>query len=315
MIASLGLVACSRLSARTTISPATPAGPALVVPSVPTPSVPPSLTPNPEPSPVLTSTPSLTALQPTPTICALETGSLDHAQIESAVLTSPLAYQVYTPPCYQAFPQQRYPVVYLLHGYGFSENQWVRLGVVELADRLISQGEIQPIIIVLPQESDQLGQPPQEQFGQPTRNYFGDALVRELVPAVDASFRTIPQRQSRAIGGVSRGGNWAFHLGLTHWSLFGLVAGHSASLFMVDTNATVEDWLANIPPDQFPTFFIDSGRGDLGFDNILNFETILDTKNVPHELHIYPGSHNEDYWITHLEQYLRWYASNLSAPR
>jgi enterochelin esterase-like enzyme len=236
------------------------------------------------------------------------------AQIDSTVLNASLAYKVYTPPCYQAYPQQHYPVLYLLHGYGFLDDQWVRLGVIELADHLIAAGEIQPIIIVLPQESDQLGQPPQEQFSRPTWNYFGEALAQELVPAVDAKFRTIPQRQSRAIGGLSRGGNWAFHLGLTQWSLFSVVAGHSASLFMVDTPAVVEDWLAAIPPDQFPTFYIDSGGSDLGFDNILHFEAILDAYNVPHELHIYPGSHDEDYWVVHLEQYLRWYANNLASP-
>ncbi len=235
-------------------------------------------------------------------------------QIESALLSSPLTYQVYTPPCYQSDPDRRYPVLYLLHGYGYSEDQWIRLGVVDFADRLIASGDIQPLLIVLPQESDQLGQPPQDQFSQPTRNGFGEALVRELVPEVDANFRTIPLRQSRAIGGLSRGGNWALHLGLTQWSIFGVIGGHSSPLFMVDTPAKIQDWLGAIPPDQYPKFFIDTGEDDPWLNNILHFETILDGYNIPHELHIFLGSHLEDYWVAHLGQYLRWYAANLIAP-
>lgn len=222
--------------------------------------------------------------------------------MDSDLLSSPLEYQVYTPPCYHDQADQRFPVLYLLHGYGYTYDQWVRLGAIEITDRLIRGGEIPPLIIVMPLESNQRGQPP--------KNPFGEALVNELVDMIDADFRTIPHRQFRAIGGLSRGGNWAFHLGLTHWQLFGIIGGHSSPLFILDTPAKIEAWLDEIPPDQLPIFFIDTGEDDKWFDTILHFASILDKRHIPHVIHIFLGTHVEEYWATHIEQYIRWYAAN-----
>jgi hypothetical protein len=158
----------------------------------------------PPPSPVPTATP--TASSPPPpsptasaTPCAERRGRVSSLSVPSPTLRYPIDARLYLPPCYAA-SGERYPVLYLIHGLGYTEDQWERLGAARVADRLIADGEIAPLIIVMPRDRKDPRLDP--------------ALVTDLVPFLDASYRTRPQAEHRAIGGLSRGGGWAAHLGL-----------------------------------------------------------------------------------------------------
>jgi enterochelin esterase-like enzyme len=255
----------------------------------------------PSPIPTLTSSPTLVVPSRTPEVCRSENGSIEIKQLPTSWLSTPLGYRVYTPPCYDLDLDQRYPVLYLIHGYGYNDDQWDRLGADEITGKLIFAGEISPFIIVMPNESNQNSQPP--------KNHFGEALVYDLVPEIDASYRTIPFREYRAIGGLSRGGNWALHLGLTQWTVFGAIGAHSAPIFISD-DPKIQEWLSEIPPDKYPRIYMDVGEKDKWFDQIIRFEELLDQLNVPHELFSFPGGHTEEYWAAHTEQYIRWYAAD-----
>jgi enterochelin esterase family protein len=174
------------------------------------------------------------------------------------------------------------------------------LGAHQIADRLIISGEIPPFIIVMPHDRDHNDQPPE--------NQFGEAFLFDLVGAVDSEYRTLPSRKGRAIGGLSRGGNWAIHIGLSHWESFGAIGAHSAPLFVSDGPSKVRGWLDEIPPEDYPRIFLDIGEKDKWLDHIIRFEGLLDEYNIPHELFIFPGGHTEDYWMSHTELYIRWYA-------
>ena len=263
---------------------------------------PPSPTPTQRPSPTPTRFFTPTISPPTSQPCTSETGSISSKQLTTSWLPDPLAYQVYTPPCYDHLSDQYFPVLFLIHGYGFNDDQWVRLKVDEIADRLITTGESSPFIIVMPHDSDHNNLPPE--------NRFGEALVNDLIPVIDSSYRTVPLREFRAIGGLSRGGNWAIHLGLTYWPLFGAIGGHSSPIFVTDGPSKIEAWLVEIPYEQFPDIYLDIGTNDKWLDHTFRFEETLDRHNVPHELYLFPGGHNEDYWAAHTEQYIRWYTSN-----
>ena len=111
-----------------------------------------------------------------------------------------------------------------------------------------------------------------------------------------------------AIGGLSRGGTWAIHLGLENWDSFGAIGAHSAPLFVTDGPRVVERWLSTIPPDGQPRLYLDTGLNDQWSEYVLRFSDTLYQYNFPHELYVFPGGHIEDYWRLHVEQYLRWYA-------
>jgi enterochelin esterase-like enzyme len=174
------------------------------------------------------------------------------------------------------------------------------MGVDERADVLIASGELSPFIIVMPR--DRVWSPPEVDM-------FGQALIQELIPWIDRNYRTIPDRAYRAIGGLSRGASWAVHLGILYWDLFSAVGAHSLPVFPGDTN-NIRKWLAAIPTDSVPRFFIDIAELDRWSVTATWFEDILTEMDVPHIWHLYTGSHSETYWGSHLDEYLRWYAQD-----
>jgi enterochelin esterase-like enzyme len=216
------------------------------------------------------------------------------------LLDDPLEYLVYLPPCYDEQLDHRYPVLYLFHGQTYAHQHWLDLGAAEIADRLISSAELAPFIMVFPHDPNH--------YDSPAENPFGQAVLYELIPAIEREFRAIPSRSSRAIGGISRGGNWAAHLGLQHPELFGAVGLHSTPIFSTDTNQEIIEWIGAIPIEEFPRFYLDTGESDRWLGYTLVFEELLNEASIPHEWHLYPGFHEDEYWASHLEQYIRWYA-------
>ena len=210
-----------------------------------------------------------------------------------------MEYLVYLPPCYDELTDRNYPVLYLIHGQNFDHNQWINLSIDETADALIAAGEIPPLIIVLPRDRN---------WAQPSEDMFGEVLVNELLPTIDDQYRTIPEREMRAIGGLSRGAGWAVHLGLRYWDLFSAIGAHSLPVFWDDTRH-IRTWLDQIPNDQLPRIVIDIGENDRPqiMASTVWFENLLTEKLFPHEFYLNQGFHNEAYWRAHVEDYLRWY--------
>ncbi len=250
------------------------------------------------PTPTQTPTP----LPPTPTPTATPLGCLTQpGRVEQGVLqetTPPQQYLIFLPPCYDDQPDVRYPVLYLLHGQTYTDDQWVRLGAVKVMDKLLLNGEISPFIIVFPDD---------RYWNVQAGPGFGERLVDHLVPYVDQNYRTLADREHRAIGGMSRGAGWTLRLGLERWDLFGTLGLHSLAAF-ADDRPFLSDWLKEIPPASWPNIFMDMGESDqeLGFNS--QFENTLTQLGIPHEWHLYPGAHDEAYWGAHVEEYLRWYA-------
>jgi len=247
------------------------------------------------PSPTLTPSPQPETPQ---NYCTATAGTVAAQQFDSEYLDSPLKFYIYLPPCYPQ-DEQRYPVIYLIHGQTYSNTHWLDLGVADLADRLISEGESVPFIMVFPYDG--------QHFDPPPVNGFDESVLNELIPAIDGEYRTRAERVYRAIGGISRGGNWAVHLGLQYPGLFGAVGAHSTPVFSSDSNKEIRGWLDSIPLAEFPRLYLDAGTNDRWLQYTLVFENLLSEANVPYEWHLYPGFHDDDYWQAHLDEYLRWY--------
>jgi enterochelin esterase-like enzyme len=238
---------------------------------------------------------------PTPLGCWSEAGGVEYGSLPSDLLPLPLDFTVHLPPCYAEQPERRYPVLYLIHGQNYNQDQWERLGVPETARDLVAADLIAPFILVLPRDRS---------WSQPNEDMFGKVLAESLVPWIDEQYRTLPDRQYRAIGGLSRGAGWAIHLGLSRWDLFGRIGAHSLPVFWTDTYH-IRGWLDAIPPDLMPHIYMDIGEKDR--PQILSsaqwFEKLLAERNIPHEWYLFPGYHEEAYWQSHVEQYIRWYTS------
>lgn len=151
----------------------------------------------------------------------------------SATLNAPVSYHVYTPAAYDLNPTRRFPVLYWLHG-----SNSVLDGIAPLSawfDQAIADGQLRPMIVVFPN-----GLP----LGMWCDWANGAApiesiIVRDLVPHVDATFRTIATREGRIIEGFSMGGYGAARIGLRHAQIFGGVSMLGAGPLQLDFLAPV----------------------------------------------------------------------------
>lgn len=155
---------------------------------------------------------------------------------------------VYTPPGYDHEQRRRYPVLYLQHGAGEDETGWTRQGRANfILDNLIAAGQAKPMIIVMaygyakfpsaaaPDMSKLRAGSPAAFFAA-MRVYtgaFADDLTQVVVPLVDKAYRTMPDRDHRAMAGLSMGGFQAFDVTLNHLGMFSYIGGFSGASFVI----------------------------------------------------------------------------------
>ena len=263
----------------------------------------------PTPTDIPSTATSLPSRTPAPTVvptatplgCLTQPGRMDGGSIDST--KPPQLYLIYLPPCYDVQTNLRYPVLYLLHGQLQTDDFWVvHLGTPAIADNLIHSGAAQPFIIVYPDD---------RYWNQPAESGFGDRVINTVIPYIDQNYRTLADRDHRAIGGLSSGGGWAVHLGLTHYDMFRSIGLHSPAIQPAD-EPYIEHWIKAIPPNSWPRVWIDAGDADKDLGSITSFENLFSTYNVVHEWHLFAGDHTEGYWRAHAPAYLQWYVEGWS---
>jgi enterochelin esterase-like enzyme len=227
--------------------------------------------------------------------CGEDKGEVRRETMHSTVLPGNIVYSIYLPPCYT--DQQKYPVLYWLHGLTYNDDQWIRLGGIDAADRLIMSGEIEPLIIVMPYNSNSEG---------PLRNKFGEALAESMVPWIDENYSTIAAPEGRWIGGLSRGGGWAYYIYAKYTRLFGAVGGHSPAIFFeYDPDHFVETIKAVWQGERL---WFDVGDQDKEVKFLSASSEGFTAAGILHTFTVNSGNHDEAYWSAHVEEYLRWYA-------
>ena len=133
--------------------------------------------------------------------------NIAHGQIRSIMYWSDVNglerhVNVYVPAEYESNPNKRYPVLYLVHGWGEDENGWSIQGHMgNIMDGLIAAGKAVPMIVVMPSGDIQTNPDVRTASGNIT-----DIFVKDLIPFIDKTFRTLTDRQNRAMAGLSRGG-------------------------------------------------------------------------------------------------------------
>jgi enterochelin esterase-like enzyme len=159
--------------------------------------------------------------------------NVPHGKVEQILFPSPSTNTsrrafVYTPPGYDKETKKKYPVLYLQHGWGEDETAWSNQGHANLImDNLIAEKKIDPFIIVMT-----YGMTNQMRFGGGLRNFkvdtFQTVLIDELIPYVDANFRSIAKQSHRAMAGLSMGGFETHSITLNKpevFSYYGLLSG------------------------------------------------------------------------------------------
>ena len=211
---------------------------------------------------------------------------------------------VYTPPGYDTARDKRYPVLYLQHGAGEDERGWTKQGRANfILDNLIAVGEAVPMIVVM--ESGyamewKAGGPPGPEFLKQMGAAFEALLLRDLIPMVDATYRTLAEREHRAIAGLSMGGFQALQVGLTHLDTFAWIGAFSgarleASELQTAYNGVFSDAAAF--NRQVRLLWLSAGTAEERFyQGIQGLHAALEQIKITHEIYVSEGTSHE--WQT-----------------
>ena len=229
---------------------------------------------------------------------------------------------VYLPPDYLKNPAKKYPVLYLLHGGGGDEDAWTVMGrATVIMDNLIASGKAVPMIVVMPNGNPRQyvsqgfglgptpsltqvnaplpnpqGQNPQTQCGpRPAPAYEGsypESIVKDIIPFVEKTYRVIPDKEHRAIAGLSMGGGQTIVTTNHNPDTFSYIGAFSPA------GATVEDAFAPgldaIKKDGVKFYWTGAGDRDICRQSTLNLEEQLKARGIPTSYKEIPGIH---YWF------------------
>jgi enterochelin esterase-like enzyme len=153
-------------------------------------------------------------------------GEVKLVEYDSKTLGIRRPLRVYTPPGYST--ARRYPVLYLQHGLGNTSTEWVqRARAPIIADTLIAEGRMVPMIIVFP-SGNATATPADEKQGDRTQASYGqpyhDDLLKDIIPFVEANYSVLTDRANRGIAGMSMGSGQALNIGLTNLDTFDWIA-------------------------------------------------------------------------------------------
>jgi acetyl esterase/lipase len=210
------------------------------------------------------------------------------------------SYLIYLPPGYEKTPGKHYPVLYYFHGASGSQ----RVGDiwVQKLDAAIKAGVCPPMIAVLVE-----GLPLGSYLDSPDgKTPIESVIIKDLIPSVDANYRTIPRREARALEGLSMGGYAVFHFGFKYPEMFGMLSGmcagvsdpHAAPRAGAPNRVQTPYMLANNPFVLAETnlaaikgkFKIRSvvGTDDFTLESNKAFDARLTALGIPHEFRIVP---------------------------
>lgn len=250
---------------------------------------------------------------PGPKSLLWELNDVPHGELHKHFYHSTVAgddrdFFVYTPPGYDSTSRKRYPTLYLLHGFSDDATAWSAVGRANvILDNLIARGQARPMVVVMPlgygtMEILKPGASRNPDLRQQNLDGFQKALLEEVMPRVEKSYRVSNRRDLRAIAGLSMGGNESLMTGLNHLDLFAWVGSFSAG--GIDTNYTTAFPAMNSEANEkLHLLWIACGRDDRLFDSNKQFCNWLTSENVRHTWVESGGGHSFLNWRRYLCQF------------
>ena len=237
-------------------------------------------------------------------------GEVHHHFYKSGVVGDDRGFYVYTPPGYDPRGKQSYPVLYLLHGFSDDANAWTAVGRENvILDNLIAQGKAKPMIVVMP-----LG------YGAPEvllpnsgvfhgralteRNFdrFREALLKEVIPRVEAAYLVVKDRNSRAIAGLSMGGSESLLTGLNTLNQFAWIGAFSSGGITEEFDKEFPA-LGDKAGPQPRLLWIACGTDDRLIEINRKFRAWLASKKIQHADIETPGGHTWLVWRRNLTEF------------
>jgi S-formylglutathione hydrolase FrmB len=265
-----------------------------------------------------------------------QSSSVQTIQLQSKLVNTTLSYNVILPPDYRASSATRYPVLYLLHGFGGHYSDWVtRTNVADYAAQY-------RLIVVTPEGNNGWYTDSVSTVTDKYESY----ILKELIPDVEKRFRTIESRYGRAIAGLSMGGYGALKFGLKSPGTFAFAGSMSGAVAVPSWTEDDYQNLKSIRDSAFSAFgpigsearnandifeitrkfstarvaslpylYLDCGTEDVLISDNNRLAALLREKKIPHEFRELPGDHSWPYWNQQVQEVLRIAAGKLRAGK
>lgn len=224
-------------------------------------------------------------------------GTVDTISYESKTVGATRKTLIYTPPGFSK--SKKYPVLYLLHGIGGDEKEWLNGGSPQIIlDNLYAQSKVEPMIVVLPngramkddRASGNIMEPEKVQaFGT-----FEKDLLNDLIPFIESKYPVFTDKEHRAIAGLSMGGGQSLNFGLGNLDKFAWIGGFSSAPNTKRPEELLPD--PEAAKQKLKLLWISCGASDGLITYSKRTHEYLAEKNVPHIYYIEPGVHDFKVW-------------------
>lgn len=226
-------------------------------------------------------------------------GKLELVTYESKTVGTTRRMNVYTPPGYST--NETYPVLYLLHGIGGDETEWLRFATVDcLFDNLIADGKAVPMIVVMPNGRAQKNDRAEGNVFEaaPAFAVFERDLLADVIPAIESKYSVGRDRKDRALAGLSMGGGQALNFGLSHLDTFAWVGGFSSA-----PNTLAPEKLLPDPAEaktRLSLLWLSCGNKDGLMEVSQKVQRYLQEHDIPHVWNVDSHGHDPTHWRNNL---------------
>jgi enterochelin esterase-like enzyme len=253
---------------------------------------------------------------------------LESLSMKSALLNTDVKYSIYLPDGYED-SERHYPVVYLLNGYTGNETSWIEEGGMQrIVDHEIEQGNIQEMLIVMPDGDDRL------YMNRTDGTYpFEDMFMKELLPYIESNYHVRKGKRYTGISGLSMGGAGSLKLALKYDKYFGACAAYSSAVFTEESitansdQESMDGYVAKAMPDMVGSkgkkrlsksyekydvlhlvktknpellktvkIYFDCGDDDFLTLGNAQLHKELIVKQIPHQYRVRDGAHTWPFW-------------------
>ncbi len=231
-------------------------------------------------------------------------GKVELIEYDSTTVGTKRKANVYLPPNYSE--KKKYPVLYLLHGIGGDEMEWMRFATPNLMlDNLIADKKALPMIIVMPNGRAQKDDRPVGDVfrSAPAFAVFEQDLLKDLIPAIESKYGVRKEQKHRAVAGLSMGGGQSLNFGLAHQDVFGYIGGFSSAPNTKAPDLLIPDVAAC--KKNLKLLYISCGNKDglIGFSQKLH--RFAKANDIPHIWNVDSHAHDATTWRNNLYHFVQ----------
>lgn len=228
----------------------------------------------------------------------------------STVFNSWRKFYIYTPPGYDNSTNEKYPVLYLLHGGGEDERGWATQGKTDLIlDNLIAEKKAKPMLIVM--IDGNMGTGGLAGFNENVLRSFENELKQAVIPFVEKNFRTETDARNRALAGLSMGGLQTLYAGIKNTNMFAYLGVFSSGWFANRPELSnpqydfMKDNVAMINSNLKSLWISMGGKEDIAHNNCKIMLGKFDEMGIKYTYSEYPGGHTWPVWRNNLYNYVQ----------